>query len=303
MPNLRQSEEERRLRDAFARVAVWKAGGQRAPHKPLLLLLALGRIQRGESRLVEFTAVEKHLRDLLRAFGPARKSYHPEYPFWHLQSDKLWEVPGGKALRPRVGHDSPPVSEMRKVSGGLPEDVDRLLRDRPDLLRDVAREILDEHFEPSFQDDLLARVGLSLEPTATSERRARNAQFPLLLLRAYGHRCAICGLDLRLDGEAAAIEAAHVRWHSHGGPDVVENGMALCPLHHKAFDLGALGLTDDRRVLVSQQVQGSEAVEEAFGRFHLRPLIGPQKGQPPVLVDHRGWHYENVFRQPGRPAA
>jgi hypothetical protein len=39
---------EDQLSEAFTRIKALKAGGQRAPHKPLLLLLARGRIQRGE---------------------------------------------------------------------------------------------------------------------------------------------------------------------------------------------------------------------------------------------------------------
>ena len=48
------------------------------------------------------------------------------------------------------------------------------------------------------------------------------------------------------------LEAAHVRWHSHGGPSDVANGLCLCPLHHKFLDLGAIGISDTHRVMVSQ---------------------------------------------------
>ncbi|MBT3074843.1 HNH endonuclease [Streptomyces sp. COG21] len=56
------------------------------------------------------------------------------------------------------------------------------------------------------------------------------------------------------------LEAAHVRWWSHDGPDEVDNGLCLCSLHHKLFDRGVLGLGEDRRILVSQRFVGrSEA--------------------------------------------
>jgi hypothetical protein len=32
------------------------------------------------------------------------------------------------------------------------------------------------------------------------------------------------------------------RWFAFDGPDTPDNGLALCSLHHKLFDLGALGL-------------------------------------------------------------
>ena len=38
------------------------------------------------------------------------------------------------------------------------------------------------------------------------------------------------------------IEAAHIRWFNLCGPDVPDNGLALCALHYKLLDRGALGL-------------------------------------------------------------
>ena len=43
---------------AFDRIRVWQQGDRRAVHKPLLVLLALGRLLRGESPLVEFAGIE-----------------------------------------------------------------------------------------------------------------------------------------------------------------------------------------------------------------------------------------------------
>lgn len=71
----------------ISNLKVWNRAGVRAPHKPLLILVALGRLSREERRLIRFTETRAELTSLLRDFGPPRKSYHPEYPFWHLQSD------------------------------------------------------------------------------------------------------------------------------------------------------------------------------------------------------------------------
>lgn len=35
------------IRKLFFSINIWKKGDQRAPHKPLLLLLALGKVQQG----------------------------------------------------------------------------------------------------------------------------------------------------------------------------------------------------------------------------------------------------------------
>ena len=67
--------------NAFENIRRAQRAGVYAPHKPLLILLALARVQRGEPRLVEFEAIDGLLKQLLTEFGPngAAKSRH--YPF------------------------------------------------------------------------------------------------------------------------------------------------------------------------------------------------------------------------------
>ncbi len=50
------------------------------------------------------------------------------------------------------------------------------------------------------------------------------------MLRAYGNRCALCGVQLHLGLSpfALAVEAAHIRWVAYDGPGSVSNGVALC---------------------------------------------------------------------------
>ena len=111
---------------------VWKRGNERAPHKPLLLLLAMGRAVRGEERLVPFREIEAPLTGLLRHFGPPRRAYHPEFPFRYLASDGLWEVPEVSSWSKKHLRD-------RGVKGGLPEPLYRLLTADPVSARLAAR--------------------------------------------------------------------------------------------------------------------------------------------------------------------
>lgn len=52
----------------FSDITVWKQGGQRAPHKPLLVLYAIGKMLRGEGRLIPFADVDRDLKKLLIEF-------------------------------------------------------------------------------------------------------------------------------------------------------------------------------------------------------------------------------------------
>ena len=75
---------ETELLAAFAGIRVWQQGGQRAPHKPLLVLLMLGRLWRREPAMVPFGQIETDLRRLLKEFGPSSAQASVHYPFWHL---------------------------------------------------------------------------------------------------------------------------------------------------------------------------------------------------------------------------
>jgi hypothetical protein len=65
------------LLDRFDGLNVWSHGEERAPHKPLLVLYALGRWSRGETADVPFRDADRDLTALLKEFGPPRQSYHP----------------------------------------------------------------------------------------------------------------------------------------------------------------------------------------------------------------------------------
>lgn len=96
----------------FNDIAVWKQGEQRAPHKPLLILYALGRWQRGFPE-APFLEAEPALIELLQRFGPRRKSDHPEQPFWRLQNDGVWTVHAPAPLPLKTGDTIPRVAALR----------------------------------------------------------------------------------------------------------------------------------------------------------------------------------------------
>ena len=110
----------------------------------------------------------------------------------------------------------------------------------------------------------------------------RDPAFRREVLREYERRCAVCEFDVRLGDELIGVEAAHIKWHAAGGPDEVSNGLALCWLHHKAFDRGALGIAaagEGFRVLVSSEVNGLSQPLNWFLDFHDKPLR-PPRGSP-----------------------
>ena len=98
--------------ERFDKLSIWKKGDQRAPHKPLLILYALGKWQAGQS-VLRYVDVEKDLTILLREFGPPRRSDHPEQPFWRLQNDGVWFVSAPAKIATKKRGDIPLVTALR----------------------------------------------------------------------------------------------------------------------------------------------------------------------------------------------
>jgi len=290
------SSRHEHVRAHFDDLTVWKRGEQRAPHKPLLVLYALGRLVQG-NRWLQFSDIEEDIKNLLIEFGPPRQSHHPEYPFWHLQSDDVWVVPNAERLEMRKSASNPPKSELRSkdARGGFSEAVYRAFRDDPELRRQIARLLLSSHFPASLHQDIATAVGLDLEGKV---RNDRDPDFRKQVLQAYQFRCAICGFDLQIGmtGAPIGLEAAHIKWKQARGPDDVSNGLALCALHHKMLDKGALHVTEELRLFVSEGVHGSDPHLSRLRNRHGERIHTPQHTTYYPNGDVVDWHVKEVFR-------
>lgn len=264
--------------------------------------MALGALSRGQQTL-PFSMVEKRLTELLREFGPTRRSLHPEYPFWRLQNDGLWVVRSEGELLPRQGHSDPTRKSLRagNATGELAEELRAALQATPRRIAEAAQLLLDENFPETLHQDILAAVGLVVDLAASSARRPRDPNFRNAVLVAYQYRCAMCGLDLRLGSVTVGIEAAHIKWHQSRGPDEVCNGVALCSLHHKLFDYGAFTVSEGGQVQVSEHVNGSELVEQVLMRHHGLELSKPRRHEHAARPEFLRWHQEWVFKREALP--
>ena len=296
------------LLEALRQLNLWKRGTNRAPHKPLLLLWALGRVRQGKRRLASYEHdVEKPLRKLLNDFGPWRKVLHPENPFWHLQTEGIWELAGDAALSVASGRSATRSALVKNhIRGGLPESLYKLLRRDSEVIRAAADVLLYGHFPESMHDAIRERVGLARDSTAMvregkvlSRRPRRDPEFREAVLRSYERRCAICDFDLHITDCLFGLDAAHIMWHSHGGPDRVPNGLALCTFHHNAFDRGVIGLepeSGDYRLLVSNELTGHSPAFSEVLDLRGKPLRPPQEDEFRPSVKYVQWHRTQVFR-------
>lgn len=86
--------------------------------------------------------------------------------------------------------------------------------------------------------------------TATIQHRLHQEAFRVRVLQAYRERCAVCRLR-----HAELLDAAHILPDGHPrGRPVVPNGLALCKLHHAAFDRHILGVRPDLVIEIRRDV-------------------------------------------------
>ena len=291
---------------AFETVRVFQRGGQRAVHKPLLILFELGRVARGEPPQIEYAALEPRLMELLEEFGPSGASRTRHHPFWHLQTDGLWRLQGPSEMLARPAGATPNIGELRshRVRGQLAPELRQALLDDPVLLAEVAQRIVSAHFPESIQQDVLDAVGLAAPAGGVYDelmKARRDPAFRKKVLLAYEYRCCLCGHDIRLNNHVIGLEAAHIKWFQAGGPDVEANGLSLCSLHHKIFDLGAFTVRPENlEVQFSRHVVGSPEIQSRLLTFHGAGLISPQSRNFRPNKEFLQWHREQVFKGPAR---
>ncbi len=110
-------------------------------------------------------------------------------------------------------------------------------------------------------------------------RKIRDANFRRQVCEAYDDRCAVTGLRIINGGGRSEVQAAHIWGVGQGGPDVVQNGLALSGTVHWLFDRHLISLTDDYRLLVSHNKVPAE----------LRVLFERQMDRVHLPADQRLW--------------
>jgi len=142
-------------------------------------------------------------------------------------------------------------------------------------------------FTVSVDDRQLAGIGAQdTEDSGTEGRRryiTRQVQqrlhqegFRQRVLSAYRTHCAVCRLR-----HTELLEAAHILpdGHPHGEP-IVPNGVALCKLHHAAFDANILGISPDYGIEIRLDIleeRDGPMLTHGLQGFHNRRILTPTR--------------------------
>lgn len=108
-------------------------------------------------------------------------------------------------------------------------------------------------------------------------RLSRAADFRQRVLFAYGNRCAVTRVQLRL------VDAAHILpVGAPGSADHISNGIALLPTYHRAFDAGLIYLDEEYRMRLNNgQLQILERLNLNGGVELFRTPLEQQIFLPP----------------------
>jgi len=193
-----------------------------------------------------------------------------------------------------------PLAWFVGVARGLYEAVFPvwLVDEEPDEHQFVVA--LDEAMEASWQRDVFLtgpdEVRRREYALGTVRRRIHQPDFRRRVLAAYERQCALCRLR-----HPELLDAAHIREDAEGGEPIVPNGIAMCAIHHRAFDALVVGVTPKYGVEVRRDVLSEHdgpTLLHALQGIHGTTLLLPRRRAlrpDPGLLEER---YER-FRRAG----
>lgn len=102
------------------------------------------------------------------------------------------------------------------------------------------------------------------------QRRLHQRDFRSNVMFVYTSRYSVRSL-----GHTQLLDAAHILADSRGGLPEISNGLALCKIHHAAYDANIMGVDSDHRVHIREDILqevGGPVLKHGFQRRHREML-------------------------------
>jgi putative restriction endonuclease len=159
---------------------------------------------------------------------------------------------------------------------------------------------IDDIMQANWQRDVYVSPADAARRSEYAERivrvRLHQREFRHLVIAAYERQCALCRLR-----HPELLDAAHIKEDADGGQPVVTNGIAMCAIHHRAFDALVLGVTPKYVVEVRSDIlteSDGPTLQHSLQGIHGTTLVLPTRPQLLPSVDLLEERYER-FRQAG----
>lgn len=297
------------------RLRVDRARGTPAPHKPVLLLAVIDLIEQEEIKRNHIEPSPQLVETYINYWTQITNGLpRPYLPFFHLKTSGFWHLHAQHGQTETLAKTQQFKSMTQLASvvafASFDDELFALLL-QPDTREAIRQTIIDAHLsehraaiESVFQtNQQITDVAKLLEQQAEDKTvlnvppsPVRSAAFRREIVRLYNYTCAACRLRIiTLDGKTA-VDAAHIIPFSESHDDNIGNGLALCKLHHWAFEYGLISIDDNFCLLVSDAFNEKGNSSMLLRNLNNKSILLPaQKLFFPALHAVR-WHRANKFQ-------
>lgn len=293
--------------------------GEKAPHKPILLLSIIESIEAGDIRenRIEITAeLIARFRDNWNRLVKSN-IFQPNFslPFYHMKSEGFWY------LHTYVGKEIIVTSSSSiKSFAQLKESVEYAYFDdalfeillQPKAREEIYQILITKYF--NGHDTIQKQGGLFeilanqiLNDTSNEYQRqidkadeeevfVRCGVFKKVVPKIYDFSCCISGMRVISGFDIQMVDACHIVPFSVSHDDTITNGISLSPNFHRAFDRGLISLNEEYRVIVSNSFTESDS-NFALKSFEGKRILLPNEKHHLPSIENIRWHNEKIFKQ------
>ncbi|MGI9345807.1 MAG: HNH endonuclease [Gammaproteobacteria bacterium] len=130
-----------------------------------------------------------------------------------------------------------------------------------------------------------------------TRQRLHQPVFRHRVLTAYDARCALCRL-----GHTPLLQACHIKPDSEGGSAHPSNGLAMCHLHHSAYDANLLGIHPDGNIAIPQAIldeQDGPTLKHSLIGLNGEKITKPKSRKDHPDKDHLAMRWERFEKANG----
>lgn len=301
------------------------ATNNRAPYKPFLLLAILDLVAQ-HTITTNFIELNADLLDVFDLYCVKvidnDKENNPVLPFFHMKTEGFWHLISqpGKEGALQASRQIRSLRDLRLLVLGAKFDDELFTLLQLSSERDELRRILiEQYFAPDTRPILVETGAITKDafeysrelldrsrgifrieeaPSVDEEflTESRSVGFRRVVVQAYNHTCAVCGIRLLTPEGRTAVAAAHIVPWSHSHNDDPRNGLALCGLHHWSFDQGLITVTPAHEVSISTTIPDDDDATAAIRNLAGRSIQKPTEDYLWPAREALRWHNRNIFR-------
>ena len=282
-----------------------KNGG--APHKPIMLISLIQAFQQNFLTSNEIPVIPELVGLFKSNWNNLVETNHQclfTLPFYHMSSEPFWQ------LIPNVGCELwvKSKSSMRSFSNlttaikfaQIDEELLMIIKDEhssnvliqsvlekyfpnsksnfssgeSNYINDIENQIIKEPKEDYKKRLLTIREQLDND-AFQEEIFIRSNVFKKEIPKVYNYTCCISGLRIDAIANISMIDACHIIPFSESYNDTITNGIALCPNLHRAFDRGLISISDNYKVIMSNDFSEIAETNYSLKQFEGREILLP----------------------------